>query len=903
MDTADNPPEDGEDTGELQQPPEVIKWIGEFRAFAQKTAMSRRGQKRSTRKVTQKEKAEALGVDETNYSRWRRGKVIPGDRTLRAILLYVRADSRTRDNLLHLRQAADIARRAARDARCKLPSVPDSSPTPDNDDLAGHDPVAEPPQQQEVIDSILREAGAESHGNPEQERGPGMPATTTQKQDTGELPPSNDNIRPARLPQRLVKAADALADHLVNEWEGAAAARGLDIPPPLPIRWRRSQRSVAGADHLAVEPNHWSRFPPAPGTPPATAEAVQAGDLNDLFEIFSRLGSGRIVLLGDPGSGKTGTATVMLLSALRRREALSDDQRAQTPVPVLLTAHGWDPRSQTLSAWFTAQLASRYDFLRADRYGSNAADELVRNGTVALFLDGFDEMEPELQQIALECIGLQPRTFRLVVLARTDEFEKATHIRPLPGAVALELAPITPTDAVEYLRSHQHDPIRPGDALQPLIDHLQQTPESPIAQALNSPLVLTLVRDDPQAIKQLLQPDRFHTPQEATDHLLERVVPLAWGPDQPPGPSPQQADRWLTYLATQMKTHHSDLAWWQMHHWTSPDGWRWMKARWRVLANTLIGIVVMGGVGALLFGPVGRYIMDGHTGTLFGILYGAAMGAVFGGAAGLVSELRDPSPRHSSPVWSAIRRTSDHLNPAIALFVGTAVAMAVSNQSSPLFGVPAGILAGYFGGRAAQNVRLTTHASPSRREMLRPSGADILAALLAGVPIGLAYGTTKNTPHGLIAAAVTTFVFGLMIMMSRRITGPNISNDPATAWRRDLYRGLRVGLVAGVPLALALGIKNGSAHGLLAGITATIALIVIITAGCMVGLCDSWKTTLLFGQLRLHRAFPLRGMRFLNNARTRRILRAAGPHLQFKHARVQGILADQNQRPSKNSQT
>ena len=902
MGTAGRPSEDGGDTGELQLPPEVTKWVEEYRDFVQKAVIGRRGQKRSSRKVTQKEEAAALGADEGNHSRWRSGKVIPTDKTLRSILRDTGADSTTRENLLRLRQAAADARTHARDTRRKVPSAPDPSPTLNNDPTSPNS-VAEPPPRQEVIGSILREAGAKGHGNPEQERGPGMPATTTQEQGTGELPSSNEDVRTARLPRRPAEAADALADHLGNEWAWAAAARGLDIPPPLPIRWRRSRRSVAGADQLAVEPNRWSRFLPAPGKTPTTAEAVQAGDLDDLFEIFSRLGSGRIVLLGAPGSGKTGTATVMLLNALRRREALSDDQRAQTPVPVLLTAHGWDPRSQTFSAWFSTELASTYEFLRADRYGSNAADELVRNGSVALFLDGFDEMKPELQRIALERIGRQPRTFRLVVLARTDEFAKATHFRPLPGAVALELAPITPTDAVTYLRSHQHDPIRPDDVLQPLIDHLQQTPDGPVARALNSPLVLTLVRDDPQAIEQLLQPDRFQAPDEVTDYLLERVVPLAWGSDQPPGPSPQQAKRWLTYLATQMKAHHSDIAWWQMHHWAPPGNWRWMKARWRVLANTLIGTVVMGCVGALLFGPVGRYTMDGNTGTLFGIRYGAVMGAVFGGAAGLVSELRDPSPERKGLVWSAIRWASDRINPAIALFIGVAVAMAVGNQSSYLFGVPAGLLAGYFGGRAALSVRLTTHASPSRREMLRPSGADILAALFAGVPIGLAYGATKNTPHGLVAAAVTTFVFGLMIMMSRRITGPDISNDPATSWRRDRDRGLRVGLAAALPLALALGTKNGDAHGLLAGVTATIAHIVVITAGCMVGLCDSWKTTLLFGQLHLYNEFPLRGMRFLNDARTRRVLRTAGPYLQFKHAQVQATLAGQNQHPSQASQT
>jgi len=46
---------------------------------------------------------------------------------------------------------------------------------------------------------------------------------------------------------------------------------------------------------------------------------LAAGDLGDLHSVYGGLGSGRLVIAGPPGSGKTGAAVLLLLAALRRR--------------------------------------------------------------------------------------------------------------------------------------------------------------------------------------------------------------------------------------------------------------------------------------------------------------------------------------------------------------------------------------------------------------------------------------------------------------------------------------------------------------------------------------------------------------------------------------------------------
>jgi hypothetical protein len=175
--------------------------------------------------------------------------------------------------------------------------------------------------------------------------------------------------------------------------------------------------------------------------------------------------------------------------------------------------------------------------------------------------------------------------------------------------------------------------------------------------------------------------------------------------------------------------------------------------------------------------------------------------------------------------------------------------------------------------------------------MLHPSKADALAIVAAGLPFGLAYGVIKTPLFGVSAALVTGFILGFIISVSRPTTSPDLPTDPDTSWRHDHKRALMIGLAAGIPSGLALGIQNGRAHGLLAATITAIGLGLIITLGCIVGVSDRWRITLLFTQLRLRGLFPIRGMQFLHDARDHRILRTAGPYIQFKHTRLQENLA------------
>ena len=73
------------------------------------------------------------------------------------------------------------------------------------------------------------------------------------------------------------------------------------------------------------------------------------------------------------------------------------------------------------------------------------------------------------------------------------------------------------------------------------------------------------------------------------------------------------------------------------------------------------------------------------------------------------------------------------------------------------------------------------------------------------------------------------------------------------------------------------------------------ALVGCLVTGLGVGIAypQAWPSSLAFAQLAVSDRTPVRLMRFLEDARSRSVLRTVGPVYQFRHARLQDRLADQ----------
>ena len=69
------------------------------------------------------------------------------------------------------------------------------------------------------------------------------------------------------------------------------------------MRWDRPSQPVVGPVSAAAKSQ---QFPPLPGLSAVRQSRLRKGGLPDLQAVYGGLGSGRMVIVGAPGSGKSG---------------------------------------------------------------------------------------------------------------------------------------------------------------------------------------------------------------------------------------------------------------------------------------------------------------------------------------------------------------------------------------------------------------------------------------------------------------------------------------------------------------------------------------------------------------------------------------------------------------------
>ncbi|MGH3829214.1 MAG: NACHT domain-containing protein [Pseudonocardiaceae bacterium] len=548
--------------------------------------------------------------------------------------------------------------------------------------------------------------------------------------------------RTGTAPLALERAADELAEQLRRQWERATLERGLASPQPISVRWRWSPRQVTGPIGEAVGGAGGRRFAPLPGLAAVTEEQLRSGTLQDLLGVYGGLGSGRLVILGEPGAGKSGAGILLLCAALAHRATLTAEDRARVPVPVLVTPQGWDPTAEPFAKWLAGYLVRNYALLRAPEYGGDAAMRLIGDGGLAVILDGLDEMPEALRPVALRALDEQA-AFRLVVLTRAKELVAAVSGGHLRGAAALELLPIGPGPAAGYLASGLIDPL--PARWRHMIDHLRECPEGVLAQALTTPLMLSLVRDtygSGEEVDELIDGRRFPTREAVEDHLLDRVLTAAYTrhPGRPVPPyTVDQARRWLGQLAHQMNEDGTrDLAWWGIP--------RWVPAWPRAVATVAVMCLVSAILVVSLNGPIAHTYLRStfQVGPLIALVavFAKVLGYafMFGPGLLLVSPPGGGAPRQRER-WSR----TDIL---MILLLGAGVGVGSGLENGLLSGLKYGLKYGLVSGFVVGLGFVLGGGPPQRLGWLRWSETDTRANLRAGLVIGLVIGFVVGLGYG-----------------------------------------------------------------------------------------------------------------------------------------------------------
>jgi len=663
---------------------------------------------------------------------------------------------------------------------------------------------------------------------------------------------------PAAAGGELARAADLLAVAVRTQWERAAGERGL-AAEPIPVGWGRPSLALAGSVAAAAASQ---RFTALPGVTPAREAQLAAGQIDDLHAVYGGLRSGRLVIAGAPGSGKTSAAVLLVLAALQHRDRVPAGDRDKVPVPVLFTAQDWDPRQEPVTQWLARRLHQTYP-LFAGREGAATAAALVEAGHVAAILDGLDEIAEELRPVGLQ--ALDQASFRVVVLSRTIEMASAAAQRGvLHGAAAVELRVVEPATAADYLERVQLDP--PPEGWRDLINRIRASPTGPLAEALNNPLALTLIRDTYQSgddARELL--DHCDTVQRAVSgaqateeiagYLLDRVLPAAYAPrpgQPPPRYDVQTAQDTLAKIAARMNEDGTrDLPWWQLP--------RWAPGAPRIIAGGLLAWILAG----LAVGLVFWY--------LFGLQNGFEAGLVFGLVAGVAAGV---AARGSDDPPTRLGR------------IGRPRLGRVFTKSTLTFGLASGLAFGLVAGLVFGFLNAFLFHQPAGIPGSPGFVSDFEQALLTGGILGVGFGLVSALARGLASAFADP--------------DSTRSPSPATSWHDDrrysVVIGLVVGLVIGGAVGAAIGLVAGLRSGVMSGImTGSLAGLLLfglvsgIVAG--IGISHAWPTALVAAQLARRWHTPVKLMAFLDDAHQRNVLRTVGPVYQFRHARLQDRLA------------
>lgn len=342
-----------------------------------------------------------------------------------------------------------------------------------------------------------------------------------------------------------------------EQWLEEARVRALRRPSPLRVTW-----SAVPRPELVHSPI---------GGDDSPSQVVMSGDLSEVAGVFRGLRHRQLVILGEPGAGKTATAILMMLELIEDVSTRQGDDAE--PIPILISPSGWDPVARTFPEWLSGHVLEMYPWLDTrDHQGVRMVDQLLRGRHLLPIVDGLDEMLPELRAAAIDALDRGvPADQPLILTSRTSEYESAIEKSgaPLVGSTVIELKPPTVEDIEAFLANGRF-----GHLWRPVLKNMRLNPDGPIASTMSTPLLVTLAqfqysrRDaDPSELT------RLATSEEVHNHVLGTFVPRAYSDEVLGGdnskarkryPS-ERAAAWLTFLATSSATHDSeDIQWWHI---------------------------------------------------------------------------------------------------------------------------------------------------------------------------------------------------------------------------------------------------------------------------------------------------------------------------------------------------
>ncbi|MDG4808745.1 VWA domain-containing protein [Micromonospora sp. WMMD1120] len=665
------------------------------------------------------------------------------------------------------------------------------------------------------------------------------------------------------------EAARKLAEHVKRQWQQEIGVRLLRHPRPLRLRWSPSRSTAAGVPQAK------------PGRLDRDGHAAQ-----HLVALVRRTRPRQLVVLGEPGSGKSSLMALFVVDAI-------DLRHTGDPVPVLLALPTWDA-GEPLDEWIARRIDEDYP---------GRAGRLVREQRILPVLDGLDELPlPALHQAFDELNRIAPIMPGLVVTSRPGEYDDVVSGRgPLSAAAVVRIEHVAPDDAVAFLTESD---LRGSARWAPVADRLRRDPRGDLATTFANPLMISLARSAYQSPKS--DPRLLLTMDAGTleRHLLEKFLTNAY-----PGDAPR---RWLTVLAAGTR-----LRWWTLATQVHPT----------VIVVT-IGLLVAA-LGAAAGG--GFAALSGYrpgVATAYAAVTGLAVGVLAGRRAARVHQ----PPGMLAVVAAALR---DGLVSGAIFAVGaTVVLMSATSEPAVEFFGPFGVV-GVVGGSL---LGIISNGLAAGRRMVPQRFGRRLGALprrlvegcLTAVPFTVPVATVVAALNAvdrwdpergwlavlpqalldtLVIGAAGALVVGVPVGVGRWLSVPGEADegtDGTATFRSSLRAERETLLVTTAGAALAVGAVTAAVVGLagagLAGVgggspavAAAVAAALAATLVAVLAAFGSGAPWVAYTISRLWLAargrLPWDLTGFLEAAHRHEVLRQDGPAYRFRHDRLRSHLA------------
>jgi hypothetical protein len=446
-----------------------------------------------------------------------------------------------------------------------------------------------------------------------------------------------------------------------------------------------------------------------------------------ILNIFRDKAANALLILGEPGSGKT--ITLLDLAQQLLDEAEKKKNR-DAPIPVVLNLSSWALKRQPLQDWLLAELKTTY------RVPEKTGRAWLESDALLLLLDGLDEVAQAHRQACVKAINDYRQEHGLTgtaVCCRREEYENLGEKLDLLGATVIQ--PLTAAQADNYLK-------RMGKELKGVRKFLKEVGEEDVLRKwVKSPLFLyvTAMAYRGLSLNQLREAHTGNLSQlydAYVEQMLERHRQLL---RQEVTYTAQQVNKWLAYLAARLVERKSTI--YYIEHMQADwlremDGrrtvdavlvkglrrllgrqkivvsdrhWSWSAAIQEVKSRLVYGGLVFGLGAGLVYGRAGWQAGGLGVGLAFGLVFGLAgwlvgglgFGLVFGLSVGLAGGDVRSHEKPNQGVWRS-------------LVNGLIVGLIVGLGAGLVFGLVVGLVVGLVTGLSDGLVVFIKHFSLRR---------------------------------------------------------------------------------------------------------------------------------------------------------------------------------------------